>query len=156
MLLAWLCCKMLFFCSGTFILTWVYWIVLLISLIYYSTPFEEDLWLSFQVALKELQIAEMPTDDKLPQIHWQSMSHPAVLALSIHPPMKCHVKEHLWLGWKVSHLLTWTRLKHFPQSKDTACINRAQEMKKLETPAEEHYGRCKYCCIYLGAKPFYN
>lgn len=51
------------------ILTWVYRILLLISLIYYSAPFEEDLWLSFQVALKELQIAEMPTNDKLPQIH---------------------------------------------------------------------------------------
>lgn len=32
-------------------------------------PFEEDLWVSFQIALKELEIAEMPTNDKLPQIH---------------------------------------------------------------------------------------
>lgn len=49
-------------------------------------------------------------------------------------------------------------LKHFPQSKDTAGINRVQEMKELETPAEEHYGRyCwKYSCIYLGAKFFYS
>lgn len=32
-------------------------------------PFEEDLCFSFQVALKELQVAKMPTNDKLPQIH---------------------------------------------------------------------------------------
>lgn len=71
---------MLFFCSGTFTLTWVYWIVLLISLIYYSTPSEEDLWLSFQIALKELQIAGMPTNDKLPQI--QGIDRAWVIQLS--------------------------------------------------------------------------
>lgn len=41
------------------------------------------------------------------------------------------------IGVEGPYMLTQTSLKHFPQSKDTACINRVQEMKELETPAEE-------------------